>query len=65
MTTYQRIIEEGLQKGRIEGLEEGLEKGLEKGVLNLHKRDFSIVQIAEILEISIDKVKSILERNKV
>ncbi len=77
MTAYDTLIQEGIQKGRKEGLEEGLEKGLqkglekgreeglEKGVLNLHKRDFTIVQIAEILEISVDKVKSILERNKV
>ncbi len=68
MTTYQLIIEEGIQKGRKEGLQEGrkegLEEGLGKGVLNLHKRDFSIVQIAEIMEIPVDKVKSILVRNK-
>ncbi len=56
MTTYQLI--------KKEGLEEGLQKGLEKGVLNLHKRDFTIAQIAEIMEIPVDKVKSILERNK-
>ncbi len=60
MTTYQLIKKEG----RKEGLEEGLQKGLEKGVLNLHKRDFMIAQIAEIMEIPVDKVKSILERNK-
>ncbi len=75
MTTYQLIkkegkiegLQEGIQKGRKEGLEEGLEKGLqkglEKGVLNLHKRDFTIAQIAEIMEIPVAKVKRILERN--
>ncbi len=77
MTTYQLIkkegkiegrkegLEEGLQKGLQKGLEKGREEGLEKGVLNLHKRDFTIAQIAEIMEISVDKVKGILERNKV
>jgi len=41
-----------------------MEKGLEKGVLNLHKKDFTIPQIADIMEISIEKVKEILERNE-
>ncbi len=64
MTTYQLIKKEGRKEGLEEGLEKGREEGLKKGVLNLHKRDFTIAQIAEIMEIPVDKVKSILERNK-
>jgi len=76
MTAYDTLIQEGREKGIQEGIEKGLEKGLEKGreegreeglekgVLNLHKRDFSIPQIADIMEISVEKVKSILKRNK-
>jgi len=72
MTAYDTLIQEGMekgiqkgiQKGRKEGLEEGLEKGLEKGVLNLHKRNFTIPQIADIMEISLEKVKHILEKYK-
>ncbi len=51
-------------EGRLEGLQEGLEKGLKKSVLNLYKNDFPIQQIADIMEISEDKVKSILKKNK-
>ncbi len=56
-------MQKGLEKGREEGLEEGLEKGLEKSVLNLHKNDFPIPQIAHIMELSVDKVKGILKKN--
>jgi len=64
MTAYDTLIQEGMEKGIQKGLEKGLVKGLEKGVLNLHKRDFTIPQIADIIEISVEKVKSILEKNK-
>ena len=63
MTAYDTLIQEGREKGIREGIEKGLQKGLEKGVLNLHKRDFTISQIADIMEISVEKVKSILEKN--
>ena len=61
MTAYDTLIQEGREKG----IQEGLEKGLEKGVLNLYKKRFTIPQIADIMEISIEKVKSILERNEI
>ena len=64
MTTYQLIKKEGIKEGMEKGLEKGLERGLEKGVLNLHKNQFTIPQIADIMEISEDKVKSILKKNK-
>jgi len=59
MTAYDTLIQEGMEKG----IQKGREEGLEKGVLNLHKRDFTIPQIADIMEISVEKVKSILKRN--
>jgi len=61
MTAYDTLIQEGMEKG----IQKGREEGLEKGVLNLHKRDFTIPQIADIMEISVEKVKSILERNNI
>ena len=64
MTAYDTLIQEGMEKGIQKGMEKGIQKGMEKGVLNLHKRDFTIPQIADIMEISVEKVKSILERNK-
>jgi len=68
MTAYDTLIQEGMEKGIQKGIQkgrkEGLEEGLEKGVLNLHKKDFTIPQIADIMEISVEKVKSILKRNK-
>ena len=64
MTAYDTLIQEGMKKGLEKGREEGREEGLEKSVLNLHKNDFPIQQIAHIMEISLDKVKSILKKNK-
>ena len=55
MTTYDTLIKQGMEKG--------MEKGLERGVINLHKKDFTIPEIADIMEISIEKVKEILKRN--
>jgi len=68
MTAYDTLIQEGRKEGRkegkIEGIQEGMEKGLEKGVLNLYKKQFPIPQIADIMEISRDKVKDILKKYK-
>lgn len=64
MTTYQLIKKEGRKEGIEEGIEKGLEKGLEKGVINLFKKQFDIPQIADIMELPVEKVKNILEKYK-
>ena len=54
MTAYDTLLKEGMEKG--------MEKGIEKAVINLFKRQFDINQIADIMEIHIDKVKNILKK---
>jgi len=56
MTAYDTLIQEGIEKG--------MEKGMEKGVLNMYKKQFDILQIADIMEISVEKVKHILKKYK-
>ena len=56
MTTYQKIKQEGRREGR--------QEGVKKGVINLFKNKFSIIQIAEIMELSTDQVTDILKRNQ-
>jgi len=67
MTAYDTLIQEGRKEGKKEGREEGRKEGrvegMEKGVINLYKRQFDIAHIADIMEISVEKVKSILKRN--
>ena len=55
MTAFDTLIKQGMEKG--------MEKGLERGVINLHKKDFIIPEIVDIMEISMEKVKEILKRN--
>ncbi len=59
MTTYQLIK----QEGRKEGIEKGMEKGIEKAVTKLYKKQFNIAQIADIMELPVEKVKDILKKN--
>lgn len=61
-----RIAEE---KGMARGLEKGLEKGMEKGhfdekvhvIINAHKAGLDYTAIATIVELSVDKVRQIIE----
>ena len=78
MTAYDALIEKGMQKGKEEGIREGMQKGIQKGiqkgmqkgkevvlsktVTNLHKKQFDIAQIADILEIPPKKVRELLKK---
>ena len=68
MTLYDRLIDEGIEKGMEKGIEKGMEKGVEKthveGVTNLHKRGMNETFIAEIFNLSVQKVKEILASQK-
>lgn len=47
-----------------EGIEEkGIEKGIEKTIIAMHKKGYSVVQIADITEKSIDEINSIIKDN--
>lgn len=49
-----------------EGIEEkGIEKGIEKTIIAMHKKGYSVVQIADITEKSIDEINSIIKDNNV
>ena len=56
MTAYDTWIKQGIEKG----MEKGRQEELSKAVTKLYKKQFDIVQIADIMEIPIDKVKDIL-----
>jgi len=62
MTAYDTLIQEGKKEGREEGRKEGRVEGMEKGIINLYKKQFDIAQIADIMEISSEKVKDILKK---
>lgn len=65
-------LEEGLQQGFEKGIEEGIEKGVELGreesinkayrdiVLTMSDKGYLVKEIADILNISLDKVQNIL-----
>ncbi len=57
MTAYDTWIKQGMEKG----MEKGRQEELTKAVTKLYKKQFDIVQIADIMEIPIDKVKDILK----
>ena len=60
MTLYDRLIDEGIEKG----MEIGVEKTHVEGVTNLHKRGMNETFIAEIFNLSVQKVKEILSTQK-
>lgn len=58
--TYDRLVNEGLIKGRKEGFELGQKTALSKTIKKLSLKSFSPEQIAEMLDISKKEVISIL-----
>ncbi len=47
------------------GIEEkGIEKGIEKFILNMYKKGYTLDQIADVAEISADKVEAIINKKK-
>jgi hypothetical protein len=54
MTTYKRII----NKGEVEGIE----KGVQIPVINAFKNGYNVQQIVEIMDLPLEKVRSIIEK---
>lgn len=54
-------VEFAHDEGLAKGIEQGIQKGIEKIVLNMHKKGVSIEQIAETIDLPIDKVKKIID----
>lgn len=65
MTTYDRIVAQGLEKGLEKGIVQGLEKGLElktiQAITNMHKEGFDDTTIARVLEVDLSFVRHILD----
>ena len=59
-STYDQIIDEGIKIG----LEKGIEKGIELAILKAHKSGQSVEFIASMFEISVDKVKRVIEQHR-
>lgn len=55
---YERILH--TEEGRQEGLEQGKKSAIENIVLNLNAKDMPIEEIANVVEISVDNVKEII-----
>jgi predicted transposase YdaD len=54
MTTYKRIINKGV--------EQGAERETERYVINFLKKGNNVEQIASLLELPLEKVRSIIEK---
>jgi hypothetical protein len=54
MTTYKRIINKGV--------EQGAERETERYVINFFKKGNNLEQIASLLELPLEKVRSIIEK---
>lgn len=71
MSTYDQILQAGIEKGRAEGIEkgiekgraEGIEKGIEKTILNAYDNGVSFDLIQLITGESAEKIKEVLKRN--
>jgi len=51
--------------GEMIGLEKGIAQGIAQIVLNMHKKGYSIADIADATELSENDVKDILKNNRV
>ena len=56
----QRLENRGIEKGIKQGIEQGIEQGIKKNVMNMHKKDYPLEEIAEITEITVEDVKKII-----
>jgi len=64
---YDHFTELGIQKGREEGLKEGMRKGLQQNkiatILRGYKSGVSIDVVADLVDMSIEEVKGIIDRH--
>jgi len=65
---YKKGIEEGIEKGIEKGREEGREEGIEKQkietIKRMHKKGYKIEDIAEIVDVSVNKIYKIIKNGK-
>ena len=56
----EKGIKQGIEQGIKQGIEQGIEQGIKKNVMNMHKKDYPLEEIAEITEITVEDVKKII-----
>ncbi len=69
MSTYDRLIEKGIEQGIVKGIEQGIEQGIGKGIeqktidviRNCVKNDIQIPMISNITGLTEFKVKEIIK----
>ncbi len=65
MSTYDLIEKKGIEKGIVQGIQQGIEQGIENEkynvVLNAYQNGVSVELIANITNLSIEKIYSILK----
>ena len=69
---YKKGIEEGIEKGIKKGIEKGREKGREEGIekqkietiKRMYKKGYKIEDIAEIVDVSVNKIYKIIKNGK-
>ncbi len=61
---YQKGIQKGVGQGIEQGIEQGSQKKEEQTILNAYKKGKKIHEIAEFLDLDIDYVKKIIEKNE-
>ena len=52
----------GIQIGFERGVESGFERGIEKTALNMLKKNISFEEIADITELTVDKIKELAKK---
>jgi len=73
MTTAERLIQEGIQEGMQEGMQEGRQEGIRQGsyntylnlIQNMKKNNVSDKDIAKFINVDIDIVKKIINKEQV
>lgn len=61
----QGIMEKGEAIGMEKGEAIGMEKGEVKFIMNMHKKGYSLEQIADVAEKDIEEVKTVIERHNI
>ena len=60
----QGIREKGRVEGRAEGRVEGRAEGEEKFILNMHRKGYTLEQIAECAEKTIEEVEAVIKKRE-
>ncbi len=60
---FAKGIEKGMEKGKIEGKNEGEAEERERNIIRLYLNGFMPLQISELLDIPIDTINTVVQKN--